>query len=72
MRYVVIVILLAGCSTPEQRAERDLQKYGPYCQRLGYERGSAGFASCVENQAMMRSQRRGGVCNQVGNTMICN
>ena len=71
MKYLV-VLLLAGCAlTPEERADRAMQKYAPYCERLGYERGTAVFAGCVENQELA-ARRRGTVCNTFGNTTVCN
>lgn len=68
MRYVFL-ILLAGCAlTPEQRADRDLMRYGPYCERLGYQRGSEAFASCIQGQAMSRRQMN---CQTFGNITTC-
>ena len=38
MRYLLILaVLLAGCATPEQRAEKDMARFGPYCEKMGYE-----------------------------------
>jgi hypothetical protein len=73
MRYAMILVLLSGCAlTPEQRAERDISRHGPYCERLGYERGTTAFASCIENQAIAARMRRGTVCQTFGNITTCN
>lgn len=31
------IILLSGCATPQERAEKHMAKYGPYCSTLGFE-----------------------------------
>ena len=47
-------LLLAGCSTPEQRAaamqaemDRMMQVYGPACSKLGYPASSDQWRNCV-------------------------
>lgn len=67
MRYLIL-LLLAACATPEERADRAIARHGPYCERLGYERGTKDWRDCIAS----RDVRRGMVCNQVGNTTICN
>jgi len=47
MRYLLIAVLLAGCATPEQRADKMVARYGPICDRLGYNRTSDAWRDCV-------------------------
>ena len=50
MRYALLLVLLAGCSTPGDRAERVAQHFGPYCDKLGYARDSDAWRTCVREQ----------------------
>lgn len=50
----VCTLLLAGCTTPEQKAasmqaemSRMMQMYGPACSRLGYAANSDQWRDCV-------------------------
>jgi hypothetical protein len=52
--FALAVLLLAGCSTPEQRAlarqaemDQMMVEFGPACTRLGYAAGSDQWRSCV-------------------------
>lgn len=57
MRYLLIVLLLAGCATPltpDQRAQRLadetnklIAKFGPACERIGLAPASDSWANCV-------------------------
>ena len=51
MRYFVIFLLLTGCVTQEQRAERDIARFSPYCEKMGYERNTDQWRECVVNRA---------------------
>lgn len=70
MRLILIVLLLAGCATPEQRAayqqreaERQAQamivSYGPICEKLGLVPKSEAWANCVVQQAQLQASRDG-------------
>jgi len=78
MRYAMIALLLAGCATPEQRADRIIAIYGPLCDRLGYEKNSDKWRDCVTSQAAGAAARpaptvqRPMSCTTVGNTTQCN
>jgi hypothetical protein len=55
---------LAGCATPEQRAEQVAKEvdnmiatYGPACERLGYSRNDDNWRNCVLRLAA-RDDRR--------------
>ena len=51
MRYALVaLLLLAGCETPAQRAQNDINEYGPYCDALGYQRDSDGWRQCIQLQ----------------------
>jgi hypothetical protein len=83
MRYLLILTaLLAGCATPEQRAEKDIAKYAPYCEKLGYEKQGDKWRECIRAEAAddkaARSrassaiiQSRPKTCQTVGNTTTC-
>ena len=51
---VVLVFLgIVACSTPEQRAQMVIEKYGPYCEKLGYNRETDNWRDCL-----MREHKR--------------
>ena len=60
-------LLLAGCTTPEQRAAtvqaemaRSMQVYGPACSRLGYGANTDQWRDCVlQLSAKEEAQRYG-------------
>lgn len=45
--YLIVLLLLAGCATPEQRADRMISRYGPICERIGYPSGSDKYRDCI-------------------------
>ena len=53
MRTIALVLMLAvaGCATPEQRADEMAgyinEAYGPTCVKLGYATGSDGHRNCM-------------------------
>ncbi|MGG7603202.1 hypothetical protein [Massilia sp. BKSP1R2A-1] len=64
---LVLPLLLAACSTPQQRAERlqaemaDLMAiYGPACTRLGYAPNSDPWRECVLQLSTRDEVRRYG------------
>lgn len=77
-KALVLVVLLAGCVSAEQRAERDLSRFKPYCEKIGFKEGTESFSNCIAQQAASRramgmgSERMRTNCVQVGNTMSCN
>src|SRR3990167_7958881 len=50
---------LVACATPEERADRAIARYAPYCERFGFERGTESWRSCILEQENIRSMRRG-------------
>lgn len=44
----IVLLLLTGCISPENRAEWHIQKYGPYCEKLGFQQDTAEFGKCVQ------------------------
>lgn len=59
MRIVLIALLLAGCATPEQRAENAISEYGPYCDKMGYQRTANEWRDCVAKLDAAERTRRG-------------
>lgn len=46
----ILVALLAACATPQERAARAIERHGPYCEGLGYSRGTESFINCVRQE----------------------
>src|SRR4051812_6662568 len=57
-RLTMCLLLLAGCATPESRAEKMIARHGPACEKLGYETGTASWRDCV---VALEQQRLGRV-----------
>lgn len=78
MKYATIAtllsVVLSGCATPEQRAERQIQVLGPYCDKLGFQRDTDGWRNCVQTQANQRGAavQRSMTCTTLGSTTTCN
>jgi hypothetical protein len=74
MRYLLIAVLLAGCATPEQRADRMISRFGPICDKLGYEKDSDKWRDCVVSQsnAPRPAVSKSTTCQTYGNTTTCN
>lgn len=76
MRYVVL-LLLAGCYSPQKHAEGLQRIHGPYCESMGFKRGTDPWRSCIQqredrNNAAVESIRTPQSCYRVGNQMFCN
>lgn len=54
MRYLFVLILLAGCArqplTPEQQAELIVTNFGPVCDKIGFQRDTDPWRNCVLQQ----------------------
>lgn len=50
MRYLVLVLLLAGCASPQERADRAIARHGPYCDQMGFQRNTDAWRNCVATQ----------------------
>jgi outer membrane biogenesis lipoprotein LolB len=44
----IAILLLAGCMTPQQRAERMERDFGPQCRKLGHAPGSQEYGRCLQ------------------------
>ena len=51
-----IILLLAGCATPEQWAAEVMAAYGPYCDKLGYQRDTDQWRQCIQLEDAKHSQ----------------
>lgn len=77
MRYLFVVFLLAGCVTPQQRAERSIAMHAPYCEKLGFERNTDAWRQCIVNEETGRRQREAvdrskqQTCSIFGGTLYC-
>ncbi len=82
MRLALILLLLAGCATPEQRAERDIAKFAPYCEKLGHQRDTDKWRECIQTNvsdakatasraSAAAIQSRPKTCNSNGSTVTC-
>jgi hypothetical protein len=45
---VALLLFLSGCATPEQWAGEVMAAYGPYCDKLGYQRDTDAWRQCVQ------------------------
>jgi hypothetical protein len=45
---VLLLLVLSGCATTEQRAAQVIAEYGPYCERLGYQRNTDPWRQCIQ------------------------
>lgn len=77
MRYLTLaIVLLAGCATPEQRADYLMEKFGPFCDKMGYERNTDAWRGCVTQQAANRRPvtlpaKTSQTCTTTGATTTC-
>ncbi len=46
----LLVAFLAACASPQERAARAIERHGPYCEGLGYSRGTESFINCVRQE----------------------
>lgn len=51
MRYLFVLLLLAGCATQEERAERAIARYAPYCEKLGHAQDTDPWRHCIQMQS---------------------
>jgi hypothetical protein len=59
---LALAIVLTGCAlTPEQRAARAIERYAPYCEKLGYERGTDRWRDCIASEESARRARAASV-----------
>jgi len=49
---IVIVGILScgGCATQEERAQRAVDRFGPYCQTLGYTPHTDAWRQCIQSR----------------------
>ena len=82
MRRLLFLLLLAGCSTPQERAQREVARHAPFCEALGHPRGSDQWRQCVmarisqqqANDAMLLQlygATRQRNCFASGNQVVC-
>ncbi|HEV7803924.1 MAG TPA: hypothetical protein VGP15_22820 [Burkholderiales bacterium] len=45
---LVLLLTLTGCATQEQWAGEVMAAYGPYCDKLGYQRDTDAWRQCVQ------------------------
>jgi hypothetical protein len=55
---IMAALALSACATPEQRAERTIANFGPYCDKLGFDRASDGWRTCVMQSAAQAESAR--------------
>lgn len=53
LTLLAITALTTACATPEQQAQKTLNRYGPYCEKLGYQKNSDNWRDCI-----MKEQKR--------------
>lgn len=50
IRLVLILLLLAGCATPQERAHRAIVRHGPYCETLGFLPNTDAWRQCIQRR----------------------
>jgi hypothetical protein len=45
-----VALFAAACATPEEQAQRTLDRYGPYCEKLGYQKNTDKWRDCIMNE----------------------
>ena len=54
----LVAVLLAGCSTPKERARQRAQREAAECTKRGFEEGTDAFESCrIEVRAEMLKRK---------------
>ena len=48
--WILLLLALSGCASTEQYAARMADDYGPYCDKLGYQRNTDAWRNCVQTQ----------------------
>jgi hypothetical protein len=80
MRYLILLVFLAGCATPAERAERHISSYGPYCEKLGHQPNTDPWRACIQTAASAERRsapspaaagRTRTYCAPSGNGVIC-
>lgn len=44
---LLAAILTVACASPEQQAARAIERFGPYCEKLGYARNTDPWRDCI-------------------------
>lgn len=68
LALLIALFVVVGCATPEQRAERQMATFGPYCDKLGYKRDTDQWRQCVQTAASDQTaaaQRAQQISNQI-------
>ena len=47
---IALCVMLSACASPEKKAQRTLDRYGPYCEKLGYQKNTDKWRDCVMNE----------------------
>src|SRR6266853_404601 len=62
---VLVLSVLAGCATPEEREDRERAQQEQYwsslrasCSQYGFQPGTSAFAQCVRDEARAAESRR--------------
>lgn len=53
MRTLLLVagiLVLTACATPQERAQKVVERYGPYCEGLGYTKGTDPWRQCIQTE----------------------
>jgi len=58
LNVLLATLLLSSCGMIPSRAERDLEQFGPYCERLGYRADTDQWRGCIQQQTANREIRR--------------
>jgi len=51
MKIILLVILLTGCTTSQERGMKMEARYGPACTVIGFEKGTEGYGNMYSRDA---------------------
>lgn len=75
IRYLFVLLLVGGCASREElardRAQRAIARQAPFCEALGYQRGSDGWRQCIFSREQQR-EAQDRICTVVYGSVVCN
>ena len=61
MKIILLVILLAGCTTSKEYGMKLEARYGSACTVIGFEKGTEGYGACIlgmQRNVILESYKR--------------
>jgi hypothetical protein len=58
MRWMLTLLLLGGCVSPQQQMAWDIERVAPRCEAIGYRKGTTEWRGCVERALTQKEASR--------------